>query len=187
MTRQIVLIAFGVALQAAVIALPLTPYPLVRMTLDREALEVERGYEQFLDKGIWEAGDPGFTLMRQEFMDDVARGGRQGFSEDEMLGLTLVAFQIGESEGPVDRPENQPVYVVFSNNRGHIIPGDFIKLMHKRFQEPHAAIANLALIVLGSVMIYAGLAGLAGDRRSGAGEGLKNPARGNALSPLAGS
>lgn len=187
MTRSILLVAFGAALQAAVLVLPLTPYPLVRMALDREALEVERGYEQFLDEGIWEAGDPGFTLMRQEFMDDVARGGRQGFGEDEMLGLTLVAFQIGESEAPVDRPENQPVYVVFSNHRGHIIPGDFIKLMHKRFQEPYAAVANLALIVLGSVMIYSGLAGFLGGRPAGASNRGENPARGNALSPLAGS
>lgn len=158
--RAWLLIVVGCALQLVVFALPLTPYPLVHMVFARDAFEVERGFEQYLATGIWTAGDPGFELMRDNYMKDVADGVRPGFMPTELVGLTIGAFELDEPITGDRGAYDQKAYVVFSNRQAHVIPLQKLKSMHVEFHHPYAATVNLALLVAGSWAIYRGLPGL---------------------------
>jgi hypothetical protein len=178
-------LVLGVVLQAAVIFTPLTPYPLAQMWLDREGYEMQRGYNLLLEKGILRPGDPAFEFIRDEYMEDVARGLRTVFTEDELLGLSIVAFQLGEPESPEQVREAWPVYVVFSNNRAQILPGDVLKLRHVRRHAPYADTFNLALLAAGCVAVYQGLKGLLLGGAVSRGDLGGVPEQGNALAPSA--
>ncbi len=158
------MLAAGIALDAAVLLLPLSPYPLIQKYFDRQYYEVHRGYEQFLESGKWEVGDTGFELMRTHYMRDVVRGLRPQLDSKVMSGLQLETFRIGESEEPVTLPEKKTVYVIYSNQEGHVINGDTIKILTGTFRKPYAMLVSLALLLAGTGLIYRGLSGLFGTR-----------------------
>ncbi len=155
------LIATGVLLDTAVILLPLTPYPLIQMALDRDYYDAQRGYEQFLNTGKWEAGDPGFALMQRHYMEDVTKGMRPELSTDIMAGASLFTFQIEPQDKAPGVPANKrKVYVVYSTRtgeRGDIVEGDAIKTITGTFREPYAMLLSAVLVLAGTVLVYFGL------------------------------
>jgi hypothetical protein len=159
-SRACLLILIGCAIQLAVFALPLTPYPLVHMLFARDAFDVERGFEQYLATGIWTTGDPGFELMRANYMKDVADGVRPGFMPTDLVGLTIGAFELDEPITGDPGAYDQKAYVVFSNRQAHVIPLHKLKSMHVEFHHPYAATVNVLLLVAGSWAIYRGLSSL---------------------------
>jgi hypothetical protein len=159
-SRAWLLIAAGCAIQLLVFVLPLTPYPLVHLLFARDALEVERGFAHYLATGIWTTGDPGFELMRDQYMDDIAAGIRPGFIPEDLVGLSIGAFELDEPITGDPGSFDHKAYVVFSNMQAHVIPLQRLKMMHVNFHQPHAAIVNLALLLAGSWAIYRGLSGL---------------------------
>jgi len=158
--RNWILVAAGLALNAAVFVLPLTPYPILQMIFDRDYYEVSRGYENFLTTGRWEVGDRGFELMRDHYMKDVLRGLRPDLDSSVMDGLSLKALRIGDSPKPVAIPEMKPVYVIYSNDQGHVVDGNEIKILTAGFRKPYAILASLALLLVAVELIYKGLIGI---------------------------
>ncbi len=173
-----ILIAAGLVIDAAVFALPMTPYPLVHMALDSKALAARRAYDNLVNTGILTYGDPGFVQMRRQYMRGVAEGILPGFEVEELPGLTIERFQVDDTPGD---DAGRYTFIIFSNGVGHRMSNEKLKMMYGTFQRPYAAVANLALLILGSAMIYAGLSRLTGISES-RGPASGNARKGNALS-----
>jgi hypothetical protein len=151
------LIAAGVLLDAAVLLLPLSPFPLIQMTLDRDYYNVRRGYEHFLEKGKWEAGDPGFALAREQYMQDVVSGRRPELAPEFMPGASVLMFLLAPEESLAGTPETREVYVVYSNHQAHSVEGSTMKALPETFDKPYATLVSVALLLLGTVLVYSGL------------------------------
>ncbi len=162
--RYWAMLAGGIVLNVVVFLLPLTPYPVIQKIFDRDYFEVRRGYEGFLDTGKWAVGDPGFERARARYMTDVIRGWRPELDSTVMHGLRLDSFRLGESTDAAAIPEKRPVYVIYSNQQGHVVDGQEIKVMTATFREPYANLVSLALIAAAGTLVFVGLKGLLDSR-----------------------
>lgn len=179
--RRWMLIAAGLALNAAVLVLPLTPFPVLQLALDRDYVDVQRGYDQFLRTGKWKVGDLGFDLVRAHYMVDVVRGVRAELDSRVMDGLRLDMFQVGKNEDdPNAGPEQCPVYVIFSNQQGHVVDAKSFKILTSSFRKPYANLASAFLLSLAAFLIYRGLAGPQNPASSSPNPGT-SPSSGNSL------
>lgn len=151
-----ILIASGVLMDAIVLFSPLTPYPVIQFLLEPDYLTLKTGYEAFLDRGTWQNGDTGFDLARHRYMEDVVEGTRPPLDPEHMLGTRLDMFRLDEEDRDPPTREAQKVFVIYSNQQGHIVNGSEIKRLILAYRSDYTALVYAALILVGTVLIYAG-------------------------------
>lgn len=152
-----ILIAAGLLLEAVVLLSPLTPYPILQRLLEPDYLVIQKGYQAFLERGTWQSGDLGFDLAQRQYMQDVADGLRPPLDRDQMLGARLDTFRLDEEDKDPPTPEAQKVFVIYSNMQGHIVKGSEIRRLLLDHRSDYIALVSAALILAGTVLIYAGL------------------------------
>jgi hypothetical protein len=153
-----ILIAAGILLEAVAIVSPLTPYPVMQLFFEREYLEIKKGYEEFLARGSWQQGDRGFELAKLSYMRDVAKGHRPRIDPPSaMLGLTLDRFQLEDTKEFDGRPEARRVFVIYSNQQGHVMRGMDIKGIIIGSRSQYTVLVSAALVLAGVVLTCIGL------------------------------